>query len=142
MKRSLTTIGLLTVLTVCLCPSLRAQGRSVYLFGVTTNFSDSVAYVTPVQRLDSVVLAKGTGFLTGRSLYSAQLKQFTERALGRHHDVPAVFFDKSQAAVEKKRQKVLHHLQKEKDYYVKELASEQFRFMTVTQQQLIEHGHQ
>ena len=82
MKRSLTTIGLLTVLTVCLCPSLRAQGRSVYLFGVTTNFSDSVAYVTPVQRLDSVVLAKGTGFLTGRSLYSAQLKQFTEPALG------------------------------------------------------------
>ena len=59
MKRSLTTIGLLTVLTVCLCPSLRAQGRSVYLFGVTTNFSDSVAYVTPVQRLDSVVLAMG-----------------------------------------------------------------------------------
>ena len=139
MKRSLTTIGLLTVLTVCLCPSLRAQGRSVYLFGVTTNFSDSVAYVTPVQRLDSVVLAKGTGFLTGRSLYSAQLKQFTEPALGRQH---AVFFDKSQAAIEKKRQKVLHHLQKEKDYYVKELASEQFRFMTVTQQQLIEHGHQ
>ena len=56
--------------------------------------------------------------------------------------MPAVFFDKSQAAVEKKRQKVLHHLQKEKDYFVKELASEQFRFMTVTQQQLIEHGHQ
>ena len=66
MKRSLTTIGLLTVLTVCLCPSLRAQGRSVYLFGVTTNFSDSVAYVTPVQRLDSVVLAMG--YRSDRSL--------------------------------------------------------------------------
>ncbi len=142
MKRSIPKAGLLFALALTLSLPLSAKQKGIYLFGVTTNLKDSTSCITSVQYLEGVTLGKGSGFLTGRSLYSAQLKSYTESLLGHQHDVAAVFFDENKAKVEKKRHKVLRNLKKDKDIHLKEIDPDAFRFTTVSKEKLIEQGHE
>ena len=79
MERKLTQrlFMLVAALMICL-PAAAEKQEDIYMFGVATNFKDSVAYITTIQRVDSAILRRGSGLLTGRSLYSTQLKRYAE----------------------------------------------------------------
>lgn len=119
----------------------RDRQKSVYMFGVASNFKDSVTYLTSVQRLEGAVVQQGTGFLMGRSLYSTQLKSYIEGREGKLHEVPMLFYDTDRKKILKKYRKVQKNLLSQKDIFLRMVDAEDFRFGTVTRDVIIEQGH-
>ncbi len=115
--------------------------KDIYMFGVATDFIDSVAYVTTIQQIDSAILQRGTDFLLGRSLYSVQLKKYAESQLGKLHEVPALFFSTDKGKLEKKYNKVLKNIKKDTPLFLQVLSENDFRFAPVSKEQIIEQGH-
>lgn len=98
MKRTLLTLLFAAaLLQVAAYEPLR---KRVYLFGFATSFTDSVAYITEIQTLDSAYVHYN-GFLDSRSLYALQLDQYLA-GTGREGLTCVVFFNKKKSKVEKK----------------------------------------
>lgn len=71
----------------------------VYMFGVSFSFSDSIMYMTDVQRMDSVEVS-GDFFMKDRNAYGNQLKYWLEKG-GAPVQVPSLFFYKKQSQARK-----------------------------------------
>ena len=99
------------LLAVCcsLLPCL-AKGKAkrvpAYLFGYGVSLVDSAAYLTDIQRLDTVILEHKTSFLRDRQLYTAQLGGYLEDSLKLVNTTCAVFYSQKRGRLEKKRAKV------------------------------------
>lgn len=125
-------------IVLCFCAllatlSLRAQHapvvKPVYMFGLVASFSDSLAYITDIQRVDSAYLYKN-GFLANRPLYSQQLLDKTE-AMGHANMTCAVFFSPKKATIEKKYLKVKRRYGQQHGVVVTSLGNNEFRFKSV-----------
>lgn len=127
-------------LMLCL-PAAAEKQKDIYMFGVATNFKDSVAYITTIQRVDSAILRRGSGMLAGRSLYSTQLKRYAENQFGKFHEVPVIFFDTNQSKLEKKYHKVVKNIKGTGALFLRELTYSDFRFTPVSREKIIEQGH-
>lgn len=125
------TILCLCVLLSALCARAQhaPQVKPVYMFGFAASFTDSLAYVTDIQRVDSAYLYKN-GFLADRPLYSQQLADKTE-AMGHAHMTCTVFFSTKKAAVEKKYLKVKRRYGLQHGVVVTTLPGDEFRFTAV-----------
>ena len=111
---------------LCLTAGAKVKQRAVYLFGFATTFTDSVGYVTDVQRLDSSYIDVKTKFLIGRNLYSSQLQQYLEENEGSNHPVTSIFFGKKKEKMEKRLQTLRRRYEKEKGLMLKTIPY-QFR---------------
>ena len=88
-------------------PSQYGRGTGkVYLFGVSQQLTDSVVYVTFINEVDSVDLAKKTKFLPFRSEFSLQLKEYMEGNLKKDHQTTVVFYSTSRKKLSKKYYKI------------------------------------
>lgn len=99
---------------------------TVYLWGTSISFSDTIAYFTEIQKLDGVVL--DNGFLPHRSYYAYQLKDymnFTENMPGR---MSVIYFDEKRANLVKKENKIKKRLV-EKDGMTVRYLGEKFKFV-------------
>ncbi len=100
---------LLLALCGCLFPSL-VQGKAkrvpAYMFGYAVSLIDSTAYMTDIQRLDTVILEAKTSFLRDRQLYTAQLNAYLEDKLVLSNMTCAVFYNQKRKKLEKVRAKV------------------------------------
>ena len=70
-------LALALLLTASVYAEKAPKQQRIYIFGVATSFTDSTAYMTEVQALDSAYIGNH-GFLTYRTLYSVQLQNLME----------------------------------------------------------------
>lgn len=88
-------------------PSQYGRGTGkVYLFGVSQLLTDSVVYITFINEVDSLDLAKKTKFLPFRSEFSLQLREYMEGTLKKDHQTTTVFFSTNRKKLSKKYYKV------------------------------------
>lgn len=99
----------------------------VYAFGYATSLNDSIIYLTEIAPMPTVTLEKKTGFLVSRASYTAQLKDFASK-IGISHPTCAIIYDKNKKKLEKKFVKVTKKFQKNKNYFIKAISSQEFTF--------------
>lgn len=107
-----------------------AKMQRVYMFGFAASFSDSTAFLTDIQTMDSAYV-QHNGFLADRSMYSAQLQQAMATLSGKDNMTCSVFFAKKKKNVEKKYLKLKHRYGQKNGVVVKTLGLDQFRFLPV-----------
>ncbi len=129
------------LLVSTLTPSVFAQNlrgtktkfATVYIFGVGTNFADSTAYFTSVQRLDSALLERSQDYLIGRQYYSDQLNRYLMSQAEKTNETCCVFFATSRAKTEKLYLKVRRRMVKERGQKnIIELPVDAFRFRVLS----------
>ncbi len=108
--------------------SLATEKDVVYMFGVGVNFNDTTLYLSDIQAVPYMKLAKKTKFLPFRSSFSLQFEQHLVNKLGIPHETCSVFFDEN-------RKRLSKHLYKLKKRYLDEgkteiivIPSEEFQF--------------
>ena len=74
---------------------------SVYLFGFSASFNDSIVYFTDIQKVDNVLLEKKTNFLLSRDQYSYQLRDFLANQKGQPNRTCITMFATSRKNAEK-----------------------------------------
>lgn len=116
-----------TVVMLCSAFTWGGKEKNVYAFGVATSFSDTVAYCTAIQVLDSVRLDKNH-FLPERELYSYQLKNYLEYDLGKPNFTCMIYFSRNRNKLEKEQSKVLSRIKKEGGQEIIPLNPDMFKF--------------
>ena len=128
-------ISLALFLTILFPASMSAKrvSKTVYMFGFSASFKDSVVFFTEVQPVDSAWIETKSQFLQGREQYSYQLRNY----LADSHQMPGrvcvVIFSTKKAAVEKQYAKMRRkYTEKAKGVYdVRYLHEGDFRFQPV-----------
>lgn len=109
----------------------KQKTTSVYMFGIGAAFGDSLVYITDINKVDSVVYVKKTGYLKDRADYSIQLKEYLEKKLGLEKRTCAVFYSDSKAKLDKKYQKLLKTYTNGSSSSVKKLSVDEFHYVCV-----------
>ncbi len=126
MRRGLLTIAL-TLALAQMAGAAKPECRRVYVFGFAASLTDSVAYITDIQTLDTAYVYKN-GFLADRSLYSMQLNNYLLTTLHRDNMTCMVFFDAKRSKLEKKYLKVRKNYRTSHAVVLSPLGSDAFLF--------------
>lgn len=102
--------------------------QTVYIFGISTAFGDSLVYITDVQELKGTGLVSKHGFLEARSIYSYQLKQYLENGANLPNRTCAVFFSKKNNKMDKKYAKLKERYQTMKGMALRPIELVDFSF--------------
>lgn len=126
----LTAVMLLTVMTVS---AKGSKKQTVYMFGFSASFNDSIIYFTPVQELQGYIADNRTHFLVNRDQYSYQLKDYFENR-GQLNRTCVTVYSTERKKLEKKYQKMKEkYTTKSKNKFdVVYLTDTDFKFQTVT----------
>lgn len=112
---------------------LTAQGakepkmKRLYMFGFAASFTDSVAYQTEIQRIDSAWIDEHK-FLVDRSLYSLQLQYHLEGVEKKRNTTCTVFFNTNLRRLERKWRRVHRRYEKVEGMHLTTLPREKFFF--------------
>lgn len=79
--------------------------QTVYIFGFSASFTDSLAYLTDVMQLDSAYVTP-KGFLVDRPLYSLQLENHVLEKCNLPNTTNTVFFSAKKKSLVKKWDKI------------------------------------
>lgn len=102
----------------------------VYIFGCSSEFGDSVIYITDIQEIDSTALTKKTKFLPYRSDYSQQLKEKLEsKAFGLKRQTSSVFFSDKLPKLQKVYAKLKKRYIEKMKMKVITISSSDFKFI-------------
>ena len=104
------------------------QMQTVYIFGFSASFTDSLAYLTDVMQLDSAYVTS-KGFLADRSLYSLQLENYVQEKYHLPNTTNVVFFSKKRKSLDKKYDKVKRMYQSGEDLKLTLLSESDFHFL-------------
>lgn len=104
-----------------------AVPKRVYMYGVSFNFNDSVAYMTDILYLDSMVINKD-GSLQNCADYSYQLKMFMEGSLGVVNQTCAVVYSDNRKKLEKRYVKTRKKFQADNNKVLMKLGTSSFTF--------------
>lgn len=122
-------IVLPAIVVLCVLSSFtisKKENKSVYAFGVSASFVDTVVYYTEIQVLDSVKLTKD-GFLPKREAYSAQLKNYLE-SKGDANRTCMIYFSESKNNIKKEFEKLSDKYKKSKSISLKKIEKADFQF--------------
>ena len=103
------------------------EPKRVYMFGVSTDFNDSIIYVTDVQHLDSVFI-NPDGSIQDYTSYSLQLKVYLEGALGESNQTCAVIYSDKKKQLEKRYIKARKRYRVDKGRMVIPIGTNLFQF--------------
>ncbi len=103
------------------------EPKRVYMFGVSTDFNDSIIYVTDVQHLDSVFI-NPDGSIQDYTSYSLQLKVYLEGALGESNQTCAVIYSDKKKQLEKRYIKARKRYRADKGRMVIPIGTNLFQF--------------
>ena len=123
--RTIAAFALIVILSSATVAQKKSSG--IYLFGVSSAFTDTVAYFTTIQYLDTVSLTK-TGWLPFTPNYSSQLENYIEVMENESKQTAAIFYSSTKKKIEKERTKLLNRYRKKNKYEVKQLSAEDFTF--------------
>lgn len=101
----------------------------VYIFGFSASFTDSLVYMTNIQRLDSAWVDTKTDFLIDRPIYSDQLQSYLE-AKGLENRTCVVFFNVKKKKAEDRFNEIKKSYGKDSAVIVKMLETSDFKFIT------------
>lgn len=118
---------LFSVCTAFSFPFLRTLPKTVFAFGVSASFKDTVVYFTEIQVLDSVQLDK-QGFLPNRASYSYQLKNYLEGTKNLPHQTCMIYFSRDKAKLQKQEKKLGNLYAKDKNVTIQVLTASEFQF--------------
>ena len=99
----------------------------VYMFGFAASFTDSVAYQTDVQQIDSAWLDEHK-FLVDRSLYSLQLQYHLEGKEHKQNTTCTVFFNTNRRRLERTWRKVHKRYEQSEGLHLTALPKTSFAF--------------
>lgn len=126
---------IITLLLFGIClPSFSKKKESVtrkanvYMVGFAASFIDSVAYVTGIQKVDTVTLDTKTKFLLDRTLYSSQLQSYIEGKLNHRSMIPTVFFSEKKRKMEKQLDKITRRYTSQPGFMLSALDASEFHF--------------
>ncbi len=122
-------IVLPAIIVLCVFSSftiLKKNQKTVYAFGVSASFVDSVVYFTDIQVLDSAKL-NADGFLAKREGYSNQLKNYFE-SKGEPNRTCMIYFSESSQKINKEHKNIADKYKKNKSLIVKKLDKSEFHF--------------
>lgn len=120
-------IALLLTVALVVCSAASKKNKSVYAFGFSTSFTDSIVYYTELQVLDSVQLGKDRS-LPFREHYSYQLKNYLEYQKGEKNRTCMIYFSDNQAKLSKELNKLLAKYKKNKTVRLEGLKQNEFSF--------------
>lgn len=123
--RTIATFAL--IVTLSLTAVAQKKNKGVYLFGVSSAFTDTVAYFTTVQYLDTVSLTKA-GLLPFTPNYSSQLENYLEVMQNESKQTAAIFYSPTKKKTDKERSKLMNRYRKKNKFNVKALPAEDFTF--------------
>lgn len=92
---------------------LLPEQKTIYLFGISQNLTDTIVYVSEVCEVPNAQLSKN-GFLARRKEYSEQFRAHLEKTLGTTQQTPAVIFTTERAKTEKALVKAFKKLNEQK----------------------------
>lgn len=125
-------LGLLFCALLCVGTSMTAkvERTTVYMFGFSAAFTDSVAYITDIQQLDSAYIETKTDFLMSRSVYSGQLQTYLETLKGMPDCTCAIFFNTKKSKLIEEYNKVKKRYEKNGSVILNTLDSGLFTFQS------------
>ncbi len=116
-------------LTMAIDVVAKPKLTKVYVFGVSTSYTDSVTFLTDIQALHPAYIESKTGFLYDRSIYSQQLQIWIESMKDKPFTTCTIFFSKNRRDVEKKFLKVQKKIRADKSTRLMMLDAGEFRFI-------------
>lgn len=127
---------LLVTLMMFAVLSVSAKGskkETVYMFGFSASFNDSIVYFTPIQEMEAYIANDRTHFLLSREQYSYQFRNFFENR-GQLHRTCVTMYALDRKDAEKKYQqlKEKYTTKSKGNFDVVTLADNDFKFETVT----------
>lgn len=110
--------------------SAKVERTTVYMFGFSASFTDSVAYITDIQRLDSAYIDTKTDFLMDRVVYSEQLQTYMESMELVGNSTCSVFFHTKKNKLQEEYEKVKKRYREDQGVVLKELEPGSFVFVS------------
>lgn len=108
--------------------AFRKGSGTVYVFGVSQQLTDSLVYITNIQQVDSIDLAKRTKFLPMRSEFSLQVKEYLEREIKQNKQTSCVFFSNNRKKLSKQYYKIKKRYLDNPDTRLIIIEDEKFQF--------------
>lgn len=133
---------ILLLLTLVLSLHISAQKstmQKIYAYGFSASFTDSVAYFTEIQEIDSAWIETKTKFLENRDSYSYQLKEYFAQQ-GDKNRTCMIFFALEKKDIEKKYLKMKKKYIKEGNFDIRYLSKTDFVFHAVEPNEIIEEA--
>lgn len=129
-KYILTLVMLLAVMAVS---ARGSKKQTVYMFGFSASFNDSIVYFTPIQEVQAYIASDRTHFLVHREQYSYQLKNFFENR-GQLNRTCITLYSTDKKKAEKKYEKLKekYTTKSKNNFDVIYLAANDFKYETVT----------
>ena len=100
----------------------------VYMFGFAASLTDSTAYQTDIQTIDSAWIDPVHKFLVDRALYSLQLQYHVETEEHHKNTVCTIFFNTNPRKIQRKWAKVRKRYEKDPVLRFQILPNERFSF--------------
>lgn len=101
---------------------------AAYIFAVGISHTDSVVYISEIQKLDEAIIENKTGFLNRMPEYSDQFRSALTSAYSGYITC-SVFYDAKLEKVQKKRAKLISLYGQKKNYMqVVEIENDKFTF--------------
>ncbi len=143
MRRTIFVLSLLTVLLHSTLVWGKLRQTPIYIFGASASFNDSIVYFTNIQILDSAWIDEKTDFLVGRHEYSSQLRSHFN-SKGQPARTCLVSFATNEKDIMKKyakmRKKFKGTNKKPKNYDIREIDEEEFKFSSIVPVTISEEG--
>ena len=127
MKKFRIVFSALVLFLVCSAFTMGGSKKTVYAFGVSASFVDTLVYYTDIQVLDSAQL-DNNGFLKNRELYSYQLKNYLELNKNLQNRTCMIYFSKDKKKLTKELNKVIGKYKKDKNTSLLLIDRKDFEF--------------
>ncbi len=129
MKLTKSFLLIALILTVLSVDAKPLKTNSVYMFGFSASFKDSIIYVTDIQNIPGAWVESKTKFLLGRDSYSYQLNNYLTDTLKQSQRVSMIFFSLKKKKAEKQYIKLMKKYKK--GYELRYLNAAEFKFRAV-----------
>lgn len=131
MRYFITTLLAIIVLMPMQARKNTTKSAEIYVFGVAQSFTDSVVYLSSVQRLDGATLTKD-GLLNDRVVYSQSYGQFIQTTYGQENSMGSLMFATSKKKAENLYLRVRSRYMNRLHAKVREIQASEFQFKART----------
>ena len=104
-----------------------AKTQTVYIFGISASFKDTVVYITDIQEIQGTALVN-KGFLDARNMYRYTLNSYLETGANLPNRTCTVFFSEKKNKLAKTYAKLKQKYQSDKSISCRMLDAEAFSF--------------
>ncbi|SFG12074.1 hypothetical protein [Prevotella sp. KH2C16] len=131
LKVTFAVIMLLAAINV----SAANKKATIYAFGFSASFNDSIVYFTDIQQIDNATIESKSKFLLNRAEYADQFRDYFN-SIGLEHRTCIISYGLTLKDAEKKLVKLRKRYSKGGHYKIKYLAGNDFKFRVISHEEL------